>query len=144
MILLDANILIYAFSATSPFHVTAAKWLEDAMAEGQQIRLSWSVIGAFLRIVTNPGAYGQVAGIQEACQTIDELLSYSNVALLEPTESHWRIFKKILVDSQITKNLVTDAHLAALAMEHGASICTNDKDFTRFAGLRTVNPISKQ
>lgn len=142
--LLDANILIYAFSSSSPFHASAKTWMEDAMARGLQVYLSWSVISAFLRITTDPRSYGQIATMADACATVDDLLSYSNVAVVEPTASHWPIFKKILVESQATGNLVTDAHLAALAIEHGASLCTNDKDFTRFTGLKIINPIAKQ
>ncbi len=145
MILLDANILIYAFSSSSPFHSASARWLEDAMARGDQLRLSWSIIQAFLRITTDARPLRQFATMAAAClPTIDDLLSYSNVALAEPTSLHWEIFKKTLIQSQVTRNLVNDAHLAALAIEYGAAICTNDKDFTRFAGLKIVNPIAKQ
>jgi uncharacterized protein len=144
VILLDANILIYAYSATSPFHGAAAEWLENVIGKGEQVGLSWSVIGAFLRITTHPRPLKEVASIATACATIDELLSYSNVVAIEPTASHWNIFKKILIQSQVSRNLVSDADLAALAIEHGAAICTNDKDFTRFAGLKIINPLAKQ
>jgi toxin-antitoxin system PIN domain toxin len=143
VILLDANILLYAFSATSPFHAVSAAWLEDAMARGLQLRLSWAVIAAFLRLITSQKPLEQPASLAVACSTIEELLSYSNVAVAEPTLSHWTIFKKVLLESQAHRNLVNDAHLAALAIEHGASICTNDKDFTRFAGLKIINPVAK-
>ena len=144
MILLDANILIYAYSTTSPHHEAARVWLETTMSERKEVRLAWVAIAAFIRIITNSHLYKEIYSLEEACDRIDDLLSMSNVAILQPTERHWTILKRLLIGDQATQNLVTDAHLAALAIEHGASICTNDKDFTRFTGLKVINPIAKQ
>jgi toxin-antitoxin system PIN domain toxin len=141
--LLDANILLYAWSTTSPHRDACAEWLEDAFAQGRQIALAWFVISAFLRISTNRRLYDQTS-MKKSCEAVDDLLSRSNVSILQPGVSHWNILRRLLIESQVKENLVGDAHLAALAIEHGASICTNDKDFTRFTGLRIINPIAKQ
>jgi uncharacterized protein len=83
-----------------------------------------------------------VYSMAEARDIIDDLLSNPNVRLLHPSRNHWKAFRELLVDSQVSSRMVNDTHLAALAIEHGAILCTNDRDFTRFPGLKIVNPIS--
>jgi uncharacterized protein len=144
VILLDANVLIYAYSTSSPHHDAARSWLEAAMAKREEIRLSWFSVAAFIRITTTVRLYTDSYSVEEACDKVDDLLVMSNVAILQPGEQHWAILKRLLVRDQATANLVSDAHQAALAIEHGAAVCTNDRDFTRFEGLKIINPIAKQ
>ena len=144
MILLDANILIYAYSTSSPHHDAARTWLENAIARREELRVSWVGLLAFIRIVTSARLYKAFYSLEEACERIDDLLAMSNVAILQPGDQHWMMLKRVLLKDQATGNLVTDAHLAALATEYGAAVCTNDMDFTRFTGLKIINPIAKQ
>jgi toxin-antitoxin system PIN domain toxin len=143
VILLDANILLYAYSSTSPHHVAAREYLTEAMVRRESIGLPWLTVLAFLRIVTSSRAYANVYSMDEACAIIDDLLSNSNVEVIGPGHGHWVAFGKLLIDSQATSRMINDAHLAAIALEHGAALCTNDRDFTRFPGLKIVNPIAK-
>lgn len=144
MILLDANVLVYLYSSTSPFHEQAREWFEDAMAAREDIGLSFSTISAFLRVITHRGIRTRPAEMSFAVEVVDELLSHSNVHLLTESPAHWSLLKGLLKEGQVTGNLVTDARVAAIAIEHGATLCTNDKDFTRFNGLRLLNPFTRQ
>jgi uncharacterized protein len=139
MILLDVNVLLYAYDARAEEHAKARQWLEEAFAEQQPLRLAWVTILAFLRISTNPRILANPLLTSEAVANVNEWLAYPSVAILNPGERHWSILTKLMADSQVRGPLVTDAHLAALAIEHGAQVCTADKDFTRFAGLRLIN-----
>lgn len=142
MIVLDANILIYAFSETSPYREASATWLEEALERREELALPWLTILAFLRITTGP-AYERNSSLATAVARIGELLEQSNVRVMEALPGHWRAFSELLEASQATRNLINDAHLAALALAHGAALCTNDRDFTRFAGLKIVNPVAR-
>jgi toxin-antitoxin system PIN domain toxin len=143
VILLDANILIYAYASDSPFHVETRFWLEEIMNRGEPIGLSWDTILAFLRIVTNPSATSAGLSGLEAVEVIDSIISRNHVNVVVPTPKHWERLRVMLHGLQITRNLVMDAHLAALALEHQASLCTNDRDFLRFRGLHLVNPVKQ-
>jgi toxin-antitoxin system PIN domain toxin len=141
MILVDANLLLYAYDSTAPEHRKARRWLEDVLAEPEPVLLPWQSIHAFLRIATNPRAWRTPLTIEEARAIVDEWLSLPNVLTPSAGERHWEILREFLSDSQCHGPLVTDAVLAALAVEHGATLCTNDRDFTRFPKLRFVNPL---
>ena len=142
MILLDVIVLLYAYDARAEGHAKARQWLEDALTEGQPVRLAWATILAFLRITTNPRILANPLLASEAVAIVNEWLAYSFVAILNPGERHWSILTKLMADAQVRGPLVTDAHLAALAIEHGAQVCTTDRDFTRFTGLRLINPLA--
>lgn len=142
MILLDVNVLLYAYDARAEGHAKARQWLEDAFAEQQTLRLAWVTILAFLRITTHPRAQANPLSMSEAVANVNEWLAYPSVAILNPGERHWSILTKLMADAQVRGPLVTDGHLAALAIEHGAQVCTTDRDFTRFAGLRLINPLA--
>jgi uncharacterized protein len=144
MIILDANILLYAYSETSPHSSAARTWLQERITEGAAIGIPWMTALAFLRIASNVRAYRMSASLPLAIARLDELLQRPNVALIYETPMHWKTLKSLLIDGQATGNYVMDAHLAALAVEHGAELCTNDRDFTRFAGLRLINPVEQQ
>jgi toxin-antitoxin system PIN domain toxin len=142
MILVDANLLLYAYGASSPHHETARRWLEETFSRPEPVRLAWVTILAFLRISTHPRMHGDPFPMAEAAAIVGEWLQQPNVGLLQPGERHWAILNQLLRTFQIRGSLVTDAHLAALAIEHGATLCTNDRDFSRFEGLRVEYPLA--
>jgi uncharacterized protein len=141
MILVDANVLLYAYDSAAPEHPNARRWLEAVLAKPEPVLFPWQSIHAFLRIATNSRAWKAPLTIEEARAIIDEWLSLPNVVTPSPGERHWDILRDLLVDSQCRGPLVSDAVLAALAIEHGADLCTNDRDFSRFPKLRVVNPL---
>jgi toxin-antitoxin system PIN domain toxin len=138
--LLDANILIYAYNPGLPEHARARQWLENALSEGL-VGMAWITILAFLRIATNPRSFQEAYSVAEATGIVTSLFQRPNVVLVEPRDRHWEILTNMMVKTQARADLVMDAHLAALAIEHGAVICTNDRDFARFPGIRTLNPL---
>ena len=141
MILIDDNLLLYAYDSTAPEHPKARGWLEEVLAKPEPVLFPWQSIHAFLRIATNPRAWRTPLTIEEARAIVDEWLSLPNVLTPSPGERHWDILRELVADSQCRGPLVADAVLAALAIEHGAELCTNDRDFSRFPELRVVNPL---
>lgn len=141
MITIDANLIIYAYHSSTPQHFAARRWFEQVVSGAEPVRLAWSTIHTFLRILTHPRIFPRPFSVAEARSLVDEWFARPSVAILEPGERYWDIFRELLVRGQARGNLVMDAHLAALAIEHGAMLCTADKDFTRFEGLRLLNPL---
>ena len=141
MILVDANLLIYAHDSASAHHELARGWLETTFSGSEQIGLTWMVVLAFVRITTSPRPLEHPFSIAEAVELVAGWLERPTVALVHPGERHWEILRNLLVEGQAPGSLVMDAHLAALAVEHGATLATTDKDFTRFPGLRVFNPL---
>jgi toxin-antitoxin system PIN domain toxin len=144
MILVDANLLLYAYDAQSPMHEKARRWLEDSFSRSEPFCFSWVTLTAFIRISTNLRVFHYPLSLVEAVRVVDEWLEQPNAVILNPGEHHWQIFSKYLKDSQATGPLATDAHLAALAVEHGATLGTNDRDFSRFEGLKVHFPLEAQ
>lgn len=140
MILPDVNLLIYAHDENSKFYTVSAKWLK-LILETEQVFLSWHVITGFIRITTNPRAYKSPFSITEAVTIVDEWLIRENVHLICLEKKNWPLFSSMLIDGQATGNLVMDAHLAAMSASCGAKLASTDRDFSRFSGIRTVNPI---
>ncbi len=143
MILLDANILLYAYDEKASQHSRARAWLEDALTGPRPVHLAWVAILAFLRISTDRKAFLQPLDMREAADAVEGWLSRPQVGLLSPGERHWEILRGLLRDGQTGSRLVTDAHLAALAIEHGVTLCTTDRDFARFPDVRTSNPLAE-
>lgn len=143
MIIPDANLLLYAYNASASEHARAREWWEDAIQTGETIGLTWQTITAFIRIGTNPRAFAHPYTAKEATEIVDAWLEQANVSLVSPGARHWEILRRLLVNGQVAGPLVMDAHLAALAIEHGAVLATTDKDFTRFSGLRLANPLAE-
>jgi toxin-antitoxin system PIN domain toxin len=141
MILIDANLLLYAYNASSEHHREAKTWLQEVLSKPEQVRLAWITVIAFLRISTNPRAFPRPLSIKDSLGIMTELLSLSNVHVLDPTDRHFEILTTLLPTAQASGPLVTDGHLAALAIEHGALLCSTDRDFARFPELRFVNPL---
>jgi uncharacterized protein len=141
MILIDANLLIYAYNPQSEFHVTTRKWLEEVFSQPEPVWLAWQSILAFLRIVTNINAFKKPFSPKEARGIVTEWLDQASVDLLEPGERHWMILGELLEGSQVRGPLVMDAHLAAIAIEHGVTLCSHDNDFLRFRNLKFDDPL---
>jgi uncharacterized protein len=142
VIVLDANILLYAYGTASPHHEKARIWLAEAFSGGETVGLPWLSLAAFLRVVTNPRVPGFRCSAEEASRVIDEWLEQPHVRLLVPGDQHWLIFRQMITEGQATGPLVTDAQLAAMTIEYGGVLYTTDQDFARFPGLRWTNPLS--
>lgn len=140
MILVDANVLLHAYHPRSDAHEASRRWLERALSGSELVRFAWVTLWAFLRISTNPRVFEQPLSGREAAAVVSAWLAQPNVGVLEPGDRYWEILSRLLADGQATGPLVMDAALAALAIEHGASLCTTDADFSRFPGLQLVDP----
>ena len=143
MILVDANVLIYAVDRDSAHHVQARRWLEHTLSGGEWVGLPWVAILAFLRITTHSAVMRKPLAPEAALGYVDEWLRQPFVKPVSAGEQHWPILKNLLQASGAAGNLTSDAHLAALAIEHGCTIASTDNDFRRFAGLRYVNPLAR-
>ena len=141
MTMLDANVLLYAYHPRAAQHQRCRSWVEGEFSAGTAVRIPWATIVAFLRISTNPRVFEQPLTTAEAEGTVSSWLDLPSVSTIDPGERYWDVLKNLLHRAQVRGPLVTDAALAALAIEHGATLCTTDRDFARFPGLRTVNPL---
>lgn len=142
MILVDANLLLYAEDELSPHHARARTWWDAQLSAGSPVCLCWTVVGAFIRIGTNPRVFEHPLTLDQAIARVQSWLDQPCTRIVSPTDRHWMVFRQMLRDGQATANLVTDAHLAALAVEHGCELVSTDADFTRFPGLRWRNPLA--
>lgn len=139
MIVLDTNVLIYAAHMSSAHHEQAVRWLDAAGERGQVLGLPWVAALGFLRITTNPRVFPDPFSPDEALDVLDGWLAHPNVTVPEPTTRHLQVLSGLLRESGTAANLTTDAHIAALAIEHGAAVATFDRDLARF-GVRVVVP----
>lgn len=142
MIVVDVNLLVYASNTDSAHHQRARRWWDDSLTKGEPVGLAWSVMLGFLRITTNPRVLPRPLRPEQAIDIIDSWFRQASVRIVEPTERHWDLVKELLAPLGTAANLTSDAHLAALAIEHGARLCSTDNDFDRFAGLRWMNPLA--
>jgi toxin-antitoxin system PIN domain toxin len=142
MILIDANLLIYAHVQTLSQHEAVRHWLEKQFNETPRVGLPWPSLLAFVRLVTNPRVFDRPAPMAEAWERVEEWLALPSVWVPQPTERHAQILADLLRRAVDRSNLVPDAHLAALAIEHGLVLCSTDGDFARFPGLRWSNPLT--
>lgn len=140
--LLDANLLLYAIDETSPFHESARAWMESILRAPRRVALPWQTIGAFLRISTNPRATDPPLTGAEAWQYVEDWLDAPPTWIPPATDRTARAYADLSRQVNITGNLVTDAMLAALALEHGLEVMTLDNDFGRFPGVRWRNPLA--
>lgn len=141
MILVDANLLIYAENSLSPHHNKARNWWDTQLSGSSPVCLSWIVISAFIRITTNRRIFERPLSVQEATQRVQSWIDQPCTQTVNPTEQHWQIFQDLLERGQAQGNLVSDAHLAAIAIEHGCILYSTDSDFSRFPKLKWKNPL---
>ena len=141
MILVDANLLIYAVNRDAKQHKQARRWLEQALSGSMVIGLAWIVILAFIRVTTRSGIMARPLHYTQALAYVEAWLNRPQVQLLSPGEHHWPIFRSLLSSTGSAGNLTSDAHLAAFAIEYGAEIYSADYDFCRFNGVTHVNPL---
>ena len=142
MILVDANLLLYAYHPRAEHHEKSRAWLEAALSGPDLVRFAWVTLWAFLRIATNPRAFERPLSTPEAEAAISSWFDQPVAGILEPGERHWDILRRLMRDGQIRGPLVMDAVLAAIALEHGATVCTTDRDFSRFVELKWTNPLA--
>jgi hypothetical protein len=141
MIVVDLNLLLYATNRDAPHHDEARTWWDGALSGDETVGLPWVVVLGFVRLVTHRTIVPRPLRPEQAFAIVDDWLAQPPVRMVEPTDRHWGILKGLLADFGTAANLTTDAHLAALAIEHGATLCTTDRDFSRFPGLTTRNPL---
>lgn len=141
MILVDANLLVYALHADLPQHQAAKAWFERAVMGQEPLALCWMVILAVIRLSTNNRLFPQALSAGQAVAVVESWLGHPGVVVIGPGEAHWPILSGLLGTLGEAGNLTPDAHLAALAIEHGAVIFSADNDFRRFPGLRVCNPL---
>jgi uncharacterized protein len=142
VILVDANLLIYAIDADSPQHERARPWLERMLSDAAPVGLPWIVILAFVRITTRAGILRRPLALADALAYVDSWLQQPCVEIVAPGDHHWPILRRLLEATGTAGNLTSDAHIAALALERGAAVCSTDHDFARFPGIRHVNPLA--
>jgi toxin-antitoxin system PIN domain toxin len=141
VILVDANLLLYAYHPRAAQHETSRAWLEAMLSGPELVRFAWLTLWAFLRIGTNPRVFERPLSMSEAEAVISSWLAQPTAGILEPGERHWEILRALARDGQSTGALVMDAVIAAIALEHGATLHTTDRDFSRFPGLKWTNPL---
>lgn len=142
MIILDANILLYAYDSMSVLHEKSRKWLESTFSSASSVGIPWQTVTAFLRVSTNTRLPGQRFTIPEAADIVEQWRLQPNVQFLAPGEAHWRLLQEMMLEGQAQGPLVTDAHLAALTLEYAGTLHTTDRDFARFPRLRWINPLA--
>lgn len=141
MRLIDVNLLVYAVDETSPHFDRARPWVEATVGGRGTVALPWLVLLAFVRLVTKPQVMTSPLGVGTALDVVDSWLSRPNVVAVHPTDRHAAVLRELLEPLGAGGNLTSDAHLAALAIEHGAELNSCDADFSRFAGLRWRDPL---
>jgi toxin-antitoxin system PIN domain toxin len=137
----DVNLLLYATDETSPRFTAANAWLDDILNGEETVAFAWSVLLAYLRLTTKNLVVSAPLSVDDALAIVDGWLRLPNVIVVHPTDRHLVLLRELLVPLGAGGNLTADAHLAALAIEHGATLCSSDGDFRRFAGLRWEDPL---
>jgi len=141
LILIDANILLYAEDRLSPLHRQAQSWWDAQLSGTDPVCLCWMVISAFIRIGTNPRVFTNPLSIDNAVKRVTSWLNQPCLRIIQPTQRHWEVFQQMLTSTQVGGNLVSDAHLAALAIEHDCELQSTDSDFEHFPRLKWKNPL---
>jgi toxin-antitoxin system PIN domain toxin len=141
MTVLDANILLYAYNADAREHIRARSWLEALFAGSDWIGLPWLTLWAFLRLSTNTRVFPRPLPAEEAFRTVQVWLEHPRVRIVQPGPRHLSILERLVTENQAAGRLLSDAALAAMALEHGATLASTDHDFSRFASLHWLNPL---
>lgn len=141
MILPDINLLIYAYNSDAPHHAAAKAWWEDLLSSDEPVGLPWVTTLGFIRLMTHRAVLMTPLAAERAIAHVRSWHMRSNVSVLEPGPRHLELLDRTLQALGTAGRLTTDAHLAALAIEHQCELCSNDIDFARFPGLRWSNPL---
>ena len=141
MKLIDLNLLLYAINRSAAHHERARTWWESAVGGVEPVGLAWIVITGFLRLSTRASIFPKPLTVEQACARVDRWLAQPTVRLVREADEHWIHLRRLLAETGTGGNLTTDAHLAALAISHGATLYSCDNDFGRFQALRWINPL---
>lgn len=141
MIFVDANILLYAEDTSNSHHQIAKNWWDEKLSGDDPVYLCWAIISAFIRLATSSRIFLRPMTVSDATQRVESWFEQPPVRLAVPTKGHWKLFSSLLTEGQATGNLVTDAHLAALAIQYGCTLYSSDADFSRFSQLKWCNPL---
>lgn len=142
MIVIDANLLVYAYDLASTDHKKSLVWLENVLSGVEAVGLPWQSMSAFLRVITNRRLAGARVTVEQAVLVVEEWLQQPNVQILVPGDQHWSVWRRMILEGRASGPLVSDAQIAALTIEYGGVLYTADRDFARFPGLRWKNPLS--
>jgi toxin-antitoxin system PIN domain toxin len=137
----DANVLLYAADRPSPRHLRAKRWLESTLSGSETVAFAWIVLLGFVRVSTNGRVFAHPLTSEQALDEVESWLAQPCATIVHPTDRHTALLRDLLGPLGTAGNLTTDAHLAALAIEHGAELCSSDADFGRFPGLRWTDPL---
>lgn len=140
MILVDANVLLYAVNEDAAHHEQSRRWLDAALSGQETVGFAWIAVLAFLRLTTRPGLFPRPLAMSQALQIVDDWMSCPAAVVLAPGSGHLTALRELLPDGQPGGNIVNDAHLAALALEYDCDVVTFDRDFARFPGVRAHQP----
>jgi uncharacterized protein len=143
VIVVDLNLLLSAVNRDSTHHRAAKAWLEDVLSGDETVGFAWVVLLGFIRLTTNRQVFSSPLSVEEALAVVDSWMDQPNAHFLAAGEQHWSILRELLSSAGASANLTTDAHLATLAIEHGAELCSTDGDFARFRQLRWKNPLAR-
>lgn len=143
MRLLDLNILIYAMDESSSHHESARDWLNETLSGSSTVAFAWHVLIGFVRLSTRAVIFERPLTVEESFDVVDGWLQQPCVTIVHPTDRHAVVLRGLLSPLGTAGNLTSDAHLAALSVEHGAELCSTDVDFSRFSGVRWTNPLQK-
>lgn len=136
MVVVDANVLLHAVNADSAQHAAASDWLDRALSGAEPVGFAWVVILAFIRLTTRAAVFPVPLSPDEALATVEAWIGAAPSVMVHPTARHLGIIRSLLSETGTAGNLTTDAHLAAIAVEHGAGLVSFDRDFERFSGVR--------
>ncbi len=139
----DVNLLVYAVDETTPRHAAAKEWLETVLSGSETVGFAWIVLLAFVRLSTRPAVFTDPLSAEEAMDLVDGWLDQPSATVVHPTSRHAAVLRGLLRQVGTAGNLTTDAHLAALALEHGAELCSSDADFSRFTSVRWLDPLRR-
>ncbi len=142
MKIVDLNIIIYAVNKDAPLHLAAKNWWEATLNQSETVGLSWVVILGFLRIITNPRIMPKPLSVEQSIDLVDSWLEQDVTQIIMPGNDHWSILRSSFNQIGVAANITTDAHLATLAIENGATLLSTDSDFSRFKNLKWINPLT--
>jgi toxin-antitoxin system PIN domain toxin len=140
----DVNLLVYAADETAVLHRPAREWIETTLSDTETVAFTWLALIGFVRLSTNPRSFQNPWDVGKALDVVDGWLAQPAVTVIHPTDRHAAVLRDLLTPLGAAGNLTSDAHLAALAIEHGATLYSCDNDFSRFSGLRWVDPLSER